>query len=49
MDELTEDMRKIYRELAPCDIVMADIQASTSVGRVNDFLKICRDIEENKN
>ena len=48
LDELTVDMKKIYKELSPCDIVMADIQASTGAGRVNDFLEICRNLEGSK-
>ena len=45
LDEIKKDMKKIYHELSPCDIVMADIQASTSVRRVNDFLQICKNLE----
>ena len=45
LDEIKKDMEKIYKELSPCDIVMADIQASTSTGRVNDFLQICKNLE----
>ena len=43
--EIRRDMEKIYRELAPCDIVMADIQASTPDTRVNKLLKICHELE----
>ena len=46
LDELIEDMKKIHREIAPCDVVMADIQSSTPNRRINDFLRICRSIEE---
>lgn len=45
LDEIKKDMKKIYHELSPCDIVMADIQASTSVRRVNGFLQICKNLE----
>ena len=41
MEELKNDMKRVYRELAPCDVVMADIQASTSDKRVNELLEIC--------
>jgi hypothetical protein len=41
-EELKNDMERIYRELAPCDVVMADIQASTPDQRVNELLEICR-------
>ena len=46
LGELREDMKKIHREIAPCDVVMADIQFSTTNRRINDFLRICRSIEE---
>lgn len=37
------DMEKIYRELGPCDLVMADVRASTPDRRVNDLLAICQE------
>jgi hypothetical protein len=40
--EIENDMRKIRDELAPCDVVMADIQATTPDARVNEFAQICR-------
>jgi len=43
--EIKRDMTKIYQELAPCDIVMADIEATTQDQRVKDLLKICRNLE----
>jgi len=46
LDKLIKDMKKIHREIAPCDVVMADIQSSTTNRRINDFLRICRSIEE---
>jgi len=48
LGELKGNMEKISRELSPCDIVMADIQVSTGIRRINDFLRICRDIEEKR-
>jgi hypothetical protein len=45
LNDIQKDMEKIYKELSPCDIVMADIQASTSTRRVNDFLQICKNLE----
>jgi len=48
LDELKKDMEKIYNELSPCDIVMADIQATTSDQRVNQLLKICKNLESRK-
>jgi len=46
IETIREDMEKVWDELAPCDVVMADIQADTPDERVNDLLKICRDIEQ---
>lgn len=38
-------MERIYRDLAPCDVVMVDIQADTRDSRVNELLDICRWLE----
>jgi hypothetical protein len=43
--EIQRDMARIYRELAPCDVVMADIQATTPDARVRELLDICRLLE----
>jgi hypothetical protein len=48
LEVLMRDMEKIYHQLAPCDVVMADIQASTSDKRVNELLDICRNLESGK-
>jgi len=45
LDEIKKDMEKVYNELSPCDIVMADIQAITSDKRVNELLNICQNLE----
>jgi len=45
LNEIRKDMEKIYSELSPCDIVMADIQATTSDERVNELLNICKNLE----
>ena len=45
LEDIRKDMERIYRELAPCDVVMADIQAKTSDRRVNELLEICRELE----
>jgi uroporphyrinogen-III decarboxylase len=45
LEEIEADMRKIYDDLAPCDIVMADIQAQTPDRRVNALLEICLKVE----
>ncbi len=44
--DIEADMRRIYSDYAPCDIVMADIQATTPDQRVNELLEICRRIAE---
>ncbi|NLI01469.1 MAG: hypothetical protein GX446_18480 [Chthonomonadales bacterium] len=44
LGEIETDMRRICGDYAPCDIVMADIQATTSDDRVNDLLAICRKV-----
>ena len=40
LDELAADMARIRRELSPCDIVMADIEAGTPDGRVMDLARL---------
>jgi len=48
IEAIRNDMEKIYRELSPCDIVMADVQFDTPDKRVNDLLDICRELEQGK-
>lgn len=48
LNEIRKDMEKICRELAPCDVVMADIQASTPDSRVNELLEICNALESGR-
>jgi hypothetical protein len=45
METIRQDMQKILYELSPCDIVMADIQATTPDQRVRELLEICRELE----
>ena len=45
VEEIASDMTAIYRNLAPCDVVMADIQYSTPDQRVKDLLRICAELE----
>ncbi|MBI5031721.1 MAG: hypothetical protein HZB51_14420 [Chloroflexi bacterium] len=40
--EIENDLRKIHDVLAPCDIVMADIQVTTPDARVNEFVEFSR-------
>jgi hypothetical protein len=46
IEEIREDMRRIFEDLAPCDVVMADIQAQTPDSRVIALLEICRGLED---
>jgi hypothetical protein len=48
MEEMKRDLDRVHQELAPCDVVMADIQASTPDQRVNQFLEVCRCLESNE-
>ena len=48
LEEIRRDMERVYRDLAPCDVAMVDIQASTPDERVNQFLGICRSLESGK-
>ena len=48
LKEIKGDIEKIYQELSPCDIVMADIEANTPDNRVKDLIEICRVLEINK-
>ncbi len=43
MAEIREDFERIARDFAPCDIVLADIEAGTSDDRVRAALDICRE------
>lgn len=44
--EITWDMEKIHRELAPCDVVVPDIINGTPDKRVNDFIDLCATLSE---
>jgi hypothetical protein len=41
---IREDIEMIARDYAPCDIVLADIEAGTPDRHVLEFLKICSEI-----
>jgi hypothetical protein len=45
IEEIQKDMGTIYEELSPCDLVMADVQATTPDSRVNELLQICYTLE----
>ncbi|MFH1717971.1 MAG: hypothetical protein ABIF19_11505 [Planctomycetota bacterium] len=42
--DIQADIETIARDYAPCDIVVADIEAGTPDRRILDFVKICHDI-----
>jgi hypothetical protein len=44
LQEIQADLEMIARDYAPCDIVVADIDAGTPDERVLDFLKMCDQI-----
>jgi hypothetical protein len=46
IEEIRRDMEKIREELSPCDVVMADVQATTLDSRVNEMLKLCHTLED---
>ncbi len=41
LEQIEADMRHIYAELAPCDVVMADIQAETPDERIVALWEMC--------
>jgi hypothetical protein len=43
-DEIRADIARIYDDLAPCDLVLADIQASTPDRRVRDVVALCEEV-----
>jgi hypothetical protein len=48
LEDIRGDMEKIYGDLGPCDLVMADIQASTPDGRIQALLDMCAEIEKRR-
>ena len=48
LEGLREDMRRIYNELSPCDVVMADIPYNADDQRIKELLSICRELESKK-
>jgi hypothetical protein len=44
LEELEADLRRIYTELGPCDVVMADIDHETPDERVRDFARLAEKI-----
>ena len=48
MEEIKEDIVRVANELAPCDIVLADIENTVDDAKVNKFLRIVEVIGMNK-
>jgi hypothetical protein len=46
LEEIRTDMEKIFEDLAPCDLVLVAIQASTPDERVKALIDICAGIAE---
>lgn len=45
-DKIADDIQKIYEELAPCDIVLADVEKTASDERVRAFLELVNDVRD---
>jgi hypothetical protein len=45
-ESIALDLRRIFEDLAPCDVVVADIQHTTPDWKINGFLEMCRSLEE---
>jgi hypothetical protein len=48
MDKIRGDLEKIALEFAPCDVVVADIEAGTPDERILDFIRICEELSKGK-
>ena len=46
LEQIRLDMERVQRELAPCDVVLADLPLGVPDERVNDVLRICRELEQ---
>ena len=44
LGQIRSDLERIARDYAPCDVVVADIEAGTPDDRVLEFLKICDEL-----
>jgi hypothetical protein len=43
--EIHADLKRIAREYAPCDIVLADVETTMPDTRINDFLAMAKELE----
>ena len=41
---IKEDIRRIAKEYAPCDIVAADIESETPDEAILDFIRMCQEV-----
>ncbi len=48
LEAIRDDVERIARDYAPCDIVVADIEAGTPDRRVRDFLGLCEAINRSE-
>jgi hypothetical protein len=46
LDTIEKDMDMIFRNLSPCDVVLAEIQYNTPDEKICDVLRICRERSE---
>ena len=46
LESIALDLRRIFEDLAPCDVVVADIQHTTRDWKINSFHEMCRSLEE---
>jgi hypothetical protein len=46
IEDIRKDVEKIYNELAPCDIVMADVNNTTPDSRIIEFLNVAEEVEK---
>ncbi|HDP34701.1 MAG TPA: hypothetical protein ENN29_06270 [Candidatus Hydrogenedentes bacterium] len=44
LERLRADLRRIHSELGPCDVVIADIEASTSDERIREFWALTKEV-----
>ena len=44
--EIEADLERMARDYAPCDVVIADIEAGTPDSRVMEILELCQQLSE---
>jgi hypothetical protein len=44
--QISADLERVAADYAPCDIVLADVETTTSEGRIRDFLAIAAELGE---